>query len=474
MTTPPVAPPAYATQRNPDRPTFGDRVAHIAAHVMGTPLMPWQKYVADVALELDLERPGEWAYTTVIVSVPRQSGKTALMRAVAADRLLAYRDHVIQMTAQTGKDARKRWDQIIQALDVDHHPHAFKKYASKGAEALTYKRTGSTLSPFAPTPTAVHGDSLNLVMIDEAWAFDEESGTALTAAINPTFATVIDSQLWIVSTKGTARSAYLNRLITQGRAATKDPYSRTAYFEWSADPDLAAADPYGRDTLAFHPAIGHTQTFDKILTLGRDEPLATWKRSYLNLEDLTGETSIIDLAIWDSLATPSEQLAPPGPGLITVGVDVASDGSGATIYGAYRSGEDTQAVCLAAQSGTMWVTDAISRIYNAGYTDIVADGTGPMRTVLAELEEMGIPVTVVNTREYAAACQWLIDKTKAGTVHHDGDPATRAALEDAVTRPLAGTMAFSATKSPKPIDAIRALALAAHRASSRRNRLQLF
>ena len=136
MTTPPIAPPAYATARNPERPPFGGRVGHIAAHVMDTPLMPWQQYVADVALELDRERPGEWAYTTVIVSVPRQSGKTALMRAVAADRLLSYRDHIIQMTAQTGKDARKRWDQIIQALDVDHHPHAFKKYASKGAEAL--------------------------------------------------------------------------------------------------------------------------------------------------------------------------------------------------------------------------------------------------------------------------------------------------------------------------------------------------
>ena len=33
MTTPPIAPPAYATARNPDRPTFGDRVAHIADQI---------------------------------------------------------------------------------------------------------------------------------------------------------------------------------------------------------------------------------------------------------------------------------------------------------------------------------------------------------------------------------------------------------------------------------------------------------
>ena len=42
----------YATRRDPSRPTFGNRVAHVAAEVMGTPLMPWQRQVADVAMEL--------------------------------------------------------------------------------------------------------------------------------------------------------------------------------------------------------------------------------------------------------------------------------------------------------------------------------------------------------------------------------------------------------------------------------------
>ena len=198
----------YATRRDPSRPTFGNRVAHVAAEVMGTPLMPWQRQVADVAMELSLETPGEWQYTTVIVSVPRQSGKTALMRAVAADRILSYRDHIVQMTAQTGKDARKRWDQICKALDVDNHPTQFEAYRSKGSECLTYRRTGSRLMPFAPTPKSIHGDSLNLVMIDEAWAFDEESGDALIAAVNPTFATVLDNQLWIVSTKRVPQPAH--------------------------------------------------------------------------------------------------------------------------------------------------------------------------------------------------------------------------------------------------------------------------
>lgn len=463
----------YATQRNPVRPTFGNRVAHVAAEVMGTPLMPWQRQVADVAMELSLETPGEWQYTTVIVSVPRQSGKTALMRAVAADRILAYRDHIVQMTAQTGKDARKRWDQICKALDSDAHPTQFERYASKGSERLTYRRTGSQLMPFAPTPKSIHGDSLNLVMIDEAWAFDEESGDALIAAVNPTFATVLDSQLWIVSTKGTAKSAYLNRLIAQGRAAVGDPHSRTAYFEWSADLELAAQDPYGRETLAFHPAIGHTQSYDKILTLGRDEPLTTWKRSYLNLEDLSGAESAIDLAVWDSLAAP-DTVAWPAPSRVILGIDAAIDGSAATICGAYRDGDDVVMGVVETRPGTAWLSGAVMRAYEAGYTSIYADAVGPTGTIVDDLDDAGIPVVRLSTREYASACQWLQDRARAGTIRHDADEQVRSALESATVTPMAGALVFNARRSPAAIDSLRALAIAGYQAGRRSGRLQLF
>lgn len=44
--------PKYGTKRNPNNPTFGARIAAVAAYLGGT-LMPWQRQVADVALELD-------------------------------------------------------------------------------------------------------------------------------------------------------------------------------------------------------------------------------------------------------------------------------------------------------------------------------------------------------------------------------------------------------------------------------------
>src|SRR5215471_10973954 len=64
--------PVLATART-DRLTYGGAVAALA-QALGKPMMPWQSYVADVALEVDED--GRFAYQLVIVTVPRQSGKT--------------------------------------------------------------------------------------------------------------------------------------------------------------------------------------------------------------------------------------------------------------------------------------------------------------------------------------------------------------------------------------------------------------
>src|SRR5215217_7263151 len=102
-------PPRWASPRSPDRQTLGPRVAEVA-DLLGTPLMPWQRHVADVALELDPET-GLLAYREVILTVPRQSGKTTLLLAVMTHRALGFgqRQRVLY-TAQTRNDARKKWE----------------------------------------------------------------------------------------------------------------------------------------------------------------------------------------------------------------------------------------------------------------------------------------------------------------------------------------------------------------------------
>ena len=450
-------PPKYGTARNLKNPSFGARVAAVAKY-LGTPLMPWQRLVADVVMELNPANPGAWRYQQVVISVPRQAGKTALLRAIMADRLMNYARHEVLMTAQTGKDARKRWKQVLDALDAEKKPDIFKTRLSQGSEAVTFIPNSSKIMPFAPTPKSIHGDSLHLVTVDEAWAFDSEKGAALETAINPTQLTVNDSQIIIVSTKGTSSSAYLNQLIEKGRSAVKDPLASMCYFEWSADEEKASENPYSDETLSFHPAIGHTQSADKIRSLETGS-LDAWKRSILNLETAT-ESTILNLAVWDSLA--GEVQAPRDINQVSLGFDVAQNREGACIYAAWTDSAKGLQIALVKQApGVSWLLEDIPALARLGYRDIIADDSGTARTVIGDLDtETRDKISVLKPREYATACQLFLDRVKAGEITHDKNPGLRDAIANAVIRNMGGAVAFDARKSAGPIDTLRAAACA--------------
>src|SRR5690348_5373554 len=98
--------PRYHTARNLARRTRGGRVAKVAA-AMGKPGMPWQRGMWDVALELEAD--GSWAYPIVVVTVPRQAGKTTGFGPVAHERAATTPDAKCWWTAQTRQDARDSW-----------------------------------------------------------------------------------------------------------------------------------------------------------------------------------------------------------------------------------------------------------------------------------------------------------------------------------------------------------------------------
>lgn len=456
--------PKFATRRTLGCPSFGPRVAAVG-DFLGTPFMPWQRLVADVASEVDPTRPGAWRYPLVVVTVPRQAGKTALLRAILVDRMLCYQNHGILMTAQTGKDARKRWNQIVAALSAEKNPERFKVRSSSGSERLEYLASHSYISPFAPTPKSIHGDSLPLVAVDEAWAFDAEAGAALEAAINPTQLTVLDSQIWIVSTKGTLNSTYLNDLLKKGRKSLRDPNASMAFFEWSADEDAAARDPYSDETLSFHPAIGYTQTPEKIRALATDGETGNWFRSILNLQTATAKT-VVDMAIWDGLADAAPRTPPADLSSVWIGYDVARDRSTASIAAAWKDDDGLHTTILKTQPGVGWLISDLQSLAHVGYGGLIADDGGPTRTVSADLLAADTDaVQVMRSRDYGSASQLLLDRIAEGEITHDGNPDLRAALAGSVLRPMGGAVAFDPVHSAGAIDTLRATTAAVWAAS---------
>jgi hypothetical protein len=95
-------PARWATRRT-RRASFGRKVAEVAS-ALGLELLPWQRQVVDVALE---HVRGQLVYRDVVVSVPRQAGKSVLLLTVIVHRLLASHCAAVY-GAQSRLEARQK------------------------------------------------------------------------------------------------------------------------------------------------------------------------------------------------------------------------------------------------------------------------------------------------------------------------------------------------------------------------------
>lgn len=467
--------PKYATKRNPANPTTGGQV-ELVARFLQTPLMPWQKLVAEVACERQAANPERARYQRVIVTVPRQSGKTTLIKALMAAVAQANPGCKVYYTAQTRKDAVEKWGELAKQLrkemgtGPDGKPRV-KVLEGTGNEKIVFQGTESVIQPFAPTPGGLHGATSPLAIVDEAWAFDQAQGDDLMAALNPVGLTIPHSQVWIISTAGDTRSQWLKSLVDDGRAATSDPDATTAFFEWSADEETADADLRGDAALSFHPALGYTQELWKLKALGKDEKDHLYRRAYLNLWPTNAQTSIIDLETWDGLATEISE-TPTGA---TIAFDIAEGRTGATIYAAWQDGDTVHIHRLISKAGAAWIEKAIEHLQEAlAPAALVADDSGDNRPIIEGLRRTGATIYALKPKEYATANSEFLSRITAGRLTHDGTPEIKDAFAHAVLKPVAGGMAISPRHSTGAVDTARAAIAALYGALNFDSRPQIF
>ena len=205
---------------------------------LGPGLMPWQHLVNGIATEQTPE--GRNAYRQVVLEVMRQQGKTVDLLSVMVARALRRPGTQIAYTAQTRLDARHRlldvWWPRIEASRL--RPLVTPRRGS-GSEALMFAN-GSMLGLVSGTQTSGHGDVLDLGVIDEAWAQEDDH---LEQAMRPAGMTR-DFQLWIVSAAGTERSTYFRGKVDDGRARAELGVTEGGcYIGYSFADDEDPADP---------------------------------------------------------------------------------------------------------------------------------------------------------------------------------------------------------------------------------------
>lgn len=433
--------PLYATPRDLTRPTDGARIA-VVAEATGTPLMPWQRYAADVATERNPD--GSYRYELVVITVPRQSGKTTLIRAVNVERCVSQPGAQCFYTAQTGKDGRERWADGVKALRSSPFRDQIKVRDAQGRERVIFPN-GSEWRCFAPVDDALHGYTPPLVTLDEAMAHDAATGDALMGAIDPAQQTLHRRQLWVVSTAGTARSTFLRGLVDRGRAADRD----VCLIEYAAPDD---ADPYDPETWrAYHPALGWIRpdgtpqvTEETLAKSARQLPRAEFERAYLNRWTVTSSQLIPD-DVWRKLTA---ELGTVPASSVVLCYDVAHDRRSASVSAVWRVGDELRARVVVAQAGSSWVAPMIAELWRAERPRAVAarDG-GPAREVTDQLRRDGVRVSTVSPGDWPMATGAMLTAIRDGSLRHDGSAWLSSAAAGVVVRPTGDGIAFSGRHS---------------------------
>ena len=436
--------------------------------------MPWQQHVADVSLEIDPET-GELFYEEVVITVPRQSGKTTLLLALMVWRCVTMARRLGPQTvtylAQRRQSARKKLErEFIPALrlargltEVAHararpvKPTDFKPSMNNGSEHVLWG-TQSYMQIEAVGETSSHGDVLDMSVIDEAFVHEDD---LVEQAVDAATVTRRSPQTCVISTAGNRRSRFLWRKVLAGRGACeRGEHGRTAYFEWSVPDDEQWDDP--GVWVKYLPALGHTITLARLLARlekalrnpdevdedGYEPGVAGFRRGYLNqwgeTPDLTGAEFVpeIDPAVWMAPVRSGVGLVDSASEIVgdtVVGVGVSKDGATASVVVVGRRADGLAHVeTLNRAPGTWWIEKYVREMVEThGALFVAWDNGGPARMIAPDLlraagsKDRAKPLA---GREWSGACEAFKLAVMESRVRHLGDVLLQDAVSGACRR----------------------------------------
>ena len=418
--------------------------------------MPHQKHILDVMLEVTPE--GIPVYREGVVLMPRQCAKTTTTLILELHRAILWGGpQVIGYTAQTGWDARRKLiDDQVPLIESSPLAASVKRvYRGAGMESVKFLN-GSRIDVMPSTPTAGHGRTIDLAILDEAMSDEDDRREQ---AILPAMATRREAQLFIISTAGTQSSLYLKRKVDAGRARIDAGIDTgVAYFEWSADQEDDDID----DPAVWHrtiPALGYTIHESAIRHARATMSEGEFRRAYLcqwtHLEESIIPEKLI-LRVLDPTTIPT--------GKLSFGIDVSMDRAHASISVADETG---RVELIEHRPGVSWVVDRAVQLYRQHKGALVVDGYSPANSLVDRLEAGGIPVTRYTLRDMVSACGVFYDAVLDDAIRIRPHPMLELSLKSARKKMIASGWLWSRTIEEADLTPLFSATLAYHHATNR-------
>ncbi len=428
----------------------------------GLHLDPWEQLV--LARSLDEREDGKWAAFEVGLMVSRQNGKGAVLEARELTGLFLLGERLLTHTAHLADTSLEAFLRLMQR--IEETPELDRRVAkvsrTHGLEGITL-RSGQRIRFRTRTKGGGRGFSGDWLGLDEAMFIPE----AMIGALMPTLAAMPNPQVWYCGSAVDQRIHDDGLVFARVRArALEGDDPRLLWCEWSADCETPAdvQPETARDPAvwaASNPALGIRITHEYVSDERRAMDPRTFAVERLGVGDwpsLDGSGSVISLERWRQLVDPDSKALDP----VCFAFDVAPDRSSSSIGVAGRRDDDLLHVeIIENRRGTGWVVARLVELKEKhDPVAIVCDAAGPAASLLHELEELGIEVTLVTAKEHAQACGLIFDAVDQAKIRHLGTSELSTAIGGAAKRPLGDAWAWSRKTSDVDISPLVACTLA--------------
>jgi len=452
------------------------------AGAAGLVLDPWQSWNLKVGLGETEE--GKWASFANTVIVPRQNGKDAEIEALILGWLFITGENLVGISAHEYKTAMESFRRTIALItNTDDLRRQVKKVVNTNGEEGVELLDGRRARWLARSKGAGRGFSFDKLIWNEAYAVTE----AQASATLPAMSARPNPQLWIFSSPP-LESGTGDILYAQRRAALAGAGNMT-YLDYGHQATLDAIGPC-QSGCNHHPGRNVGCVLDDRTVWARSNPAYPHRikpeaieRERISMDpvgfarerlgiwppDLSEGFTVISKAQWDRLedphsgsilwqdkdfphpATPIATLAKMLPPTQLVGrpvlaVDVSPRSTGAvraSLSLAQRRADGKRHLELIVNGpGTAWLVDVLARFQAAnGTCVIVVDPGSPAGSVIPDLEEAGLTVQTMTSRDVASAFGMIYDAATGETpadrnVVHLGQSEITMALGGAGKRPV--------------------------------------
>lgn len=457
--------PRYGTPVNSGRPNMLGVYERLARTLGFAALLPWQRHAIKLATEVGDD--GLPQYREVTISLPRQNGKSVLVGLVLLARMLSWPPDRGKQTVVLGaQDALAARRQLIDVLwpriDSSGLADAGGLILRAGALVDVRAANGNHLYVLSSNISSGHGQTVNLAVLDEVWALKSD---AAHQAIGPAQSTILDAQLWQLSTMGDDSAGLWRSQVERGRAECDvGKPTRHAYLEWSSADDTDADDP--EVWRSANPAFGTElipQSSIEAMRGQLSEP--AFRRAVLNQQVANAVDRVIPALAWDAVQRPD---AIPEGGVV-FGVDAPPDRSFAAVVACDSAG---RVEVLAHRAGIGWVANFIAeRMGHPDALGVAALTGGPLAGELDPWRRRRVPVFGLSSALSAVASGRFYDAVVAGRVEVRPQAGLTTAVAAGIRRPLGTAWVWGRSSPDLDVSPLVAASLAFHVATAEADKL---